>query len=216
MRLVATSDWHGTLPQEVPGGDVLVIAGDTLSLDHRLDSQQEHFSDELVPYLARLPHERILLVAGNHDFLFAEAKGWREELPRNVTYLLDEPAEVGGLRFWGTPWSTFLPGWVFMELEEQLAVRWANIPSDTDVLVVHGPPHGALDQTAPAYGGINVGSPSLREWVEQNQPRAVVCGHIHEQFGVDEIGAATVYNVAFLDAGYRQVPGRGPVVVEFS
>jgi Icc-related predicted phosphoesterase len=216
MRLVATSDWHGSLPAEIPDGDVLVLVGDTLSLDHRVKAQDAHFKRELVPYLAGLPHERILLVAGNHDFLFAEPRSWQDELPANVTYLLDEVIEIGGVRIWGSPWSTFLPGWVFMEDEETLAPRWAAIPPDTDVLVVHGPPFGSLDQTAPQFGSIHVGSPSLRAWIEAHQPEAVVCGHIHERFGVDRIGSTTVYNVSYLDESYDHMPGREPVVIDIA
>ena len=72
MRLVATSDWHGHLPTSIPDGDVLVIAGDTLSLEHRVEAQREELESQLAPYLAELTHERILLIAGNHDFLFAD------------------------------------------------------------------------------------------------------------------------------------------------
>ena len=136
-----------SLPASIPHGDVLVIAGDTLSLDHRVEAQREELESQLAPFLAELPHERILLIAGNHDFLFADPQAWQEGLPANVTYLLDEAVEVGGIRFWGTPWSTLLPGWAFMEPEAKLPSRWAAIPPETDVLVVHGPPFGSLDRT---------------------------------------------------------------------
>ena len=138
MRLVATSDWHGVLPDAIPDGDVLLLAGDLLSMNHELEAQHDHFVKELVPYLAALPHERILLVAGNHDFLFASDLGWQDELPLNVTYLRDEPVVIDGVRFWGTPWSTFLPGWVFMEHEPDLEQHLERNRPDTDVLVVHG------------------------------------------------------------------------------
>jgi Icc-related predicted phosphoesterase len=213
MRLVATSDWHGSLPDAVPAGDVLVIAGDTLSLEHDVEDQEAQFTGELVPFLAELPH-RILLVAGNHDFLFAAPRPWQDELPANVTYLLDQAIEVDGVRFWGAPWSSLLPGWVFMEPETALERRWEAIPAGIDVLVVHGPPYRSLDQTAPSSGSIHVGSPSLRDWITRYEPQAVVCGHIHECFGVDRIGSTTIYNVSYLDQAYEHVPGRGPVVIE--
>lgn len=214
MRIVATSDWHGSLPGNIPDGDVLVIAGDTLTLDHRIEAQREQFQTRLVPFLEALPHERVVLVAGNHDFLFDDSQPWHDALPAKVTYLRDEAVEIAGLRFWGAPWSRFLEGWVFMEHEEQLASRWAVIPAGTDVLVVHGPPFGSLDTTTPRFGSVNVGSPSLREWIERHQPRAVVCGHIHECFGVDRIGATAVYNVSYLDESYEHTSGREPVVIE--
>ncbi len=214
MRLVATSDWHGSLPESIPDGDVLLIAGDTLGLDHRVEAQQEWFASELVPYLARLPHPRILLVAGNHDFLFAEPLPWRDELPANVTFLLDEAVEIAGVRFWGAPWSVYLPGWVFMEPDGALERRWAMIPDDTDVLVVHSPPYGTLDRTAPRFGSVAAGSRSLRDRIARNGPGLVVCGHIHEGFGVDRIASTSVYNVSYLDESYEHTAERGPVVIE--
>jgi Icc-related predicted phosphoesterase len=214
MRLIATSDWHGSLPASIPDGDVLVIAGDTLSLDHRIEAQREQFETGLVPFLEALPHERILLVAGNHDFLFADSQPWQDALPAKVTYLLDEAVEIDGVRFWGAPWSSFLAGWVFVEHEAQLAPRWAAIPAATDVVVVHGPPYRSLDRTAPEFGSIHVGSPALRGWIEQHQPQAVICGHIHEQFGVDRIGSTVVHNVSYLDSSYEHTAEREPVVID--
>jgi Icc-related predicted phosphoesterase len=214
LRIVASSDWHGSLPESIPVGDLLVIAGDTLSLDHRIEAQREQFESELVPFLTALPHEQIVLVAGNHDFLFADSQSWRDRLPQNVTYLLDEVVEIGGIRIWGAPWSAFLAGWVYMEEEEKLATRWAAIPAETDVIVVHGPPFGSLDRTGPLFGDNHVGSRSLREWIERRQPRVVICGHIHEGFGVDRIGATAVYNVSYLDERYQHAPGREPVVID--
>src|SRR5262245_17953097 len=100
MRVVATSDWHGVLPPSIPDADLLLLAGDLLSMNHEVEAQRAHFEEELVPYLAALPHERIVLVGGNHDFLFAQAEGWRERLPENVTYLFEEAVDVGSLRIW--------------------------------------------------------------------------------------------------------------------
>ena len=200
--------------REYPSGDVLVIAGDTLSLDHRIEAQREQFEAELVPFLAGLPHERILLVAGNHDFLFADPQPWQESLPVNVTYLLDQAVEIGGVRFWGTPLEHTAAGLGVHGARGEARSRWAAIPAETDVLVVHGPPYGSLDKTAPRFGGEHVGSPSLRDWIERHQPRAVICGHIHEGFGVDRIGSTAVHNVSYLDASYEHTAERGPVVID--
>jgi Icc-related predicted phosphoesterase len=90
------------------------------------------------------------------------------------------------------------------------------IPDGLDVLVVHGPPFGALDRTTPRFGGVNAGSRSLRDWIERGRPGLVVCGHIHEGFGVDRIGSTGVYNVSWLDERYEPAPERTPVVIELS
>ena len=64
-------------------------------------------------------------------------------------------------------------------------------------LVVHFPPHGTrLDEYAP---GQHAGSPTLRAWVEREQPEMLFCGHIHECAGrSDQIGRTRCLNVGKL------------------
>jgi uncharacterized protein len=66
-------------------------------------------------------------------------------------------------------------------------------------LVVHFPPHGTrLDEIA---AGKHAGSPTLRAWVEREQPEMLFCGHIHECAGrSDQIGRTRCFNVG--KAGY--------------
>ena len=51
----------------------------------------------------------------------------------------------------------------------------------------------------------SLGSPSLRAWVDEYQPRLVVCGHIHGGCGVHQAGRTTVVNAALMDEAYRPV-----------
>ena len=101
-----------------------------------------------------------------------------------------------------------------MERDEALAGRWEGIANDTDVVVVHTPPYGCLDRTGPEFGNVNAGSRTLRAWISRCQPPLVICGHIHEGFGVDRIGTTAVYNVAYLDEHYEHDPGRRPIVLD--
>jgi Icc-related predicted phosphoesterase len=56
----------------------------------------------------------------------------------------------------------------------------------------HAPPHGtACDRLA---GGRHVGSTIVRAFVEREQPELVLCGHIHESRGIDEVGRTKVVN----------------------
>jgi hypothetical protein len=56
----------------------------------------------------------------------------------------------------------------------------------------HAPPHGtACDRLR---SGEHVGSPTLRALVEREQPDLVLCGHIHESRGEDEIGRTRIVN----------------------
>jgi uncharacterized protein len=68
------------------------------------------------------------------------------------------------------------------------------------ILVPHAPPHGtACDQLR---SGEHVGSPGLRELIEREQPDLVLCGHIHEARGQDDIGTTRVVNPGPVAAGH--------------
>ena len=60
------------------------------------------------------------------------------------------------------------------------------------ILCPHAPPHDtSCDRIR---SGSHVGSRSLRALVEREQPDLVLCGHIHESRGEDEIGRTRVVN----------------------
>lgn len=215
MRLVLTSDWHGELPSDLPEGDFLIIAGDLLpAWNHAPEFQFEWYIDEFLPHIESLGFDRTLFVAGNHDFLFENSfvDGLDKYLPKKVHYMQDQALEFDGVKFYGTPWSMQFGNWAFMAKDEILAPLYgACIPKDTDVLITHGPPYGAGDQTSDRYHPpLMVGSPSLAAWIEENQPKLVVTGHIHEAYGEYEIGNTVVRNVSMMDLDYEPV---NPAVV---
>jgi Icc-related predicted phosphoesterase len=69
-----------------------------------------------------------------------------------------------------------------------------NFPIDSDTIIVaHDPPYSCLDMT---NRGLQVGSKSVRNFIEEKQPKLWLCGHIHEDFGVKSIGNTGVFNCA--------------------
>jgi Icc-related predicted phosphoesterase len=62
---------------------------------------------------------------------------------------------------------------------------------DTCVVVSHEPPYGTQDKV---FLGKHAGDKDLREIVEKYKPRLILCGHIHEDPGKDEIGKTIVVN----------------------
>ena len=92
--------------------------------------------------------------------------------------------------------------WAFNLDEPDLARKWAAIPDDTDILLLHGPPRGAGDKTIYQE---RIGSPSLRDRIEAIQPLLVVCGHNHGGYGQCMIGETLVVNAALMDDNYRPV-----------
>jgi Icc-related predicted phosphoesterase len=68
------------------------------------------------------------------------------------------------------------------------------------ILVTHAPPHDTLvDRT---HDGIHVGSKSIREFIEERQPMAALCGHIHESRNTDKLGHTTIVNPGSIAKGY--------------
>jgi Icc-related predicted phosphoesterase len=229
MKVLATSDLHGVLP-EIDDCDVLIIGGDVCP-DHPIgkveryalvnngsDYQLEWLDTDFRRWLNSLNERGISVVgiAGNHDFVFERMKAAVAELHLPWTYLLDEEVEVAGLRIYGTPWVPGLPRWAFHASDGALVARAATIPRDLDILISHGPPYGILDFVAPQFGSLHVGDVALRNALEDDlNPQVLVCGHIHEQYGGRIVGSTSVLNVSHNDENYN--PINPPVeLVEFT
>lgn len=219
MKIAAISDLHGDLPA-TPECDLLLIGGDVCPMsDHAQRRQREWLLGTFAGWLKIQPAERIVWIAGNHDFAvqdesFAEVA---RELPAKSTYIEDQLIEIDGLRVWGTPWVTHLPRWAFNADEEHLrTVTYAGI-EPCEVLMTHAPPRGtpdthSLDFTCPAFGSKHVGSPAMRDRIEELNPRVVICGHIHEGNGRWVSPAGTeMLNVAHMDETFS--PRDGAAVV---
>ena len=75
--------------------------------------------------------------------------------------------------------------------------------SSIRIFCPHAPPHGtACDRLR---SGEHVGSRIIRAFVEREQPDLVLCGHIHEARGADEIGGTRVVNPGPVAAGHYAV-----------
>jgi Icc-related predicted phosphoesterase len=71
---------------------------------------------------------------------------------------------------------------------------WDNL-----VVVAHNPPKGTkLDQIV---GGIHVGSPLIRAFIEDHEPLLVISGHIHESAAIDRLGRTTLVNPGSIKEG---------------
>ena len=67
----------------------------------------------------------------------------------------------------------------------------------------HAPPQGTACDRLPS--GEHVGSAVIRNFVETEQPDLVLCGHIHESRGVDEIEGSRIVNPGPAAAGHYAV-----------
>lgn len=186
IRIVCISDTHNATPP-VEEGDILLHAGD-LSNGGTLRELQNQLD-----WIASLPHKHKVVVGGNHDMLldpdFVAASGLRftpggtaDELNwHDIHYLCNESLELdlpqGKVRIFGSP-NTPAPRGIKGAFQHDPELDlWTNrVPDGTDLLLVHGPPRGYLDQ-----GG--KGCPHLLREIQRVKPKIVVFGHIHQGRG---------------------------------
>lgn len=204
-RIVCISDSHSVHDEVVvPDGDILLHAGDSTII-----GKVEEIT-KFNEWLGRLPHKHKIIIAGNHDWLFQTNRWLARSLITNATYLEDSSCEVMGLQVYGSPWQPWFFDWAFnLPRGKALAEKWAMIPSDTDILITHGPPHGILDETP---RGDLAGCEELLEVVKRIKPRLHLFGHIHYSYGHLKKWGIEFVNACVCDEAYD--PTNKPIVIE--
>jgi Icc-related predicted phosphoesterase len=224
MIIDCISDLHGHYPK-LDGGDLLILAGDLTARD----SEKDWLDFE--NWIYQQDYNEKIMIAGNHDnFLSSmdEHRMWKFWEKVGVTYLCDSGTELKlydelpkepddriykrhDLKIWGSPWSLWFHGInpkckAFTGSENDLAKKWKRIPTDTDILISHGPPYGMQDMTV---RGERVGSKSLQmELWNRLHPKLLVFGHIHECYGKalpGLIDGCEVINCSYVNKHYQPV-----------
>jgi Icc-related predicted phosphoesterase len=189
--------------------DVLVHAGD---FTVRGKPGEVHgFADwieEIAPFF-----KAVIFIVGNHDSLASMNpvlfKSYFKNIP-NCHYLQDSGVEIDGIKFWGSPSTTYveLDGrtrkldqtWAFGRRPEKLKDYWKLIPDHTDVLITHSPAYSIGDK----HKNNNFGCPDLLERINTIKPKLHIFGHIHSGRGTYKVNdKTTAINVAMLDDHYK-------------
>lgn len=206
MKIVAISDTHLRHNFTVPDGDIIIHAGDACIYGH--SNEIKKFSN----WYSSLPHKHKIYIAGNHDKLFESqndiARGLLED---NIIYLQDSEVVIDGIKIYGSPWQPEFCDWAF-NLPRGRAIRekWSKIPKDTNILVTHGPPHGACDLL---MEGGRVGCEDLADYIKKIKPKYHICGHIHWAHGIAKLGDTQIINAAICDESYE--PTNDAIVFEY-
>ncbi len=138
---------------------------------------------------------------GNMDL--AEVTPWLMQNNLNLHTEVREIAE--DVAILGVGASTITPFNTPSEFSEDHFADWLNAgwvkasKWQKKVLISHNPPKDTLCDDI--GGGIHVGSTSVREFIEKNQPDICICGHIHEARNVDKIGRTIIVNPGNFSAG---------------
>ena len=195
-KIVCISDTHNFQP-DIPYGDILLHAGDLTGRGTK--DEVENALD----WLARLGRETVIIVPGNHDWMFErypdEARRMCED--RNIILLMNESYRTHGLNFYGSPVQPTFFNWAFnVNRGPSIKKVWDRIPFDTDVLITHGPPFMILDE---APGDRNVGCQDLLDAVRAIKPKLHVFGHIHQDYGVTKEGDTLFVNASLCTEQYH-------------
>jgi Icc-related predicted phosphoesterase len=199
MRLICITDLHGNraaleaILDDAGAVDLILVGGDIT-----------HFgTPNAVEGLIKLAQgrcQRVLAVAGNCDSAAID-----QRLTELEVSLFGRGTMYRQCGFYGV---SSMPPWhgTMYELSEE-AIAEALIrgrqqleETHTEIVLSHAPPRDtSLDRTS---SGQHVGSTAVRRFIEQYQPQAMFCGHIHEARGVETLGKTLVVNCGPANKGH--------------
>jgi Icc-related predicted phosphoesterase len=199
VRILAFSDLHGHAFHEAERlvalhrPDWLVLCGDMLPdfnqrpEANRTEAQRSFWRDHRGAFMRQGTVTTFL--HGNHELPGFRAEGM-DAVPRDLAGRL---VRLEGVPGDSGPFS-FARGRPDSQLEAELTDQLSRAPSPV-IYISHAPPLGSCDKT---YRGDHIGHrPLLMHLKARDWPRALVlCGHVHQSFGIDSPGLSTIINVA--------------------
>jgi len=212
-KIACISDTHNQhYGIQIPECDILLHAGDFSYMGKAIDIVElNHWFGKLK---ASGKVKEIVAIAGNHDWLCETNPSLAASLFTNCIYLNEQPAEVMGLKIFGSPIQPWFCDWAFNRRRgDEIARHWAKIPDDTQVLVTHGPPMGILDIVKDnpynlTNGPDHLGCYDLTKRIgELKDLKLHVFGHIHDSNGVyiDPVTGKTFVNAAICSEEYKPI-----------
>ena len=203
---------HWELEGMLPGGDLLIHAGDIMNSGYA-NYEVEDFCEW---FTSQKQYDKKVFIAGNHDRAF---ENWPDkiesilELFPNLIYLEDELFGLydldtdSSVKIYGSPWQPEFCNWAFNlpRCGDELKKKWDAIPNYTDILITHGPPQGHLDVSGPPYNEGDLGCELLRVKVDEQPPKIHVFGHIHGSYGYKFHNGTHFINAAVLNERYEVV-----------
>ena len=218
MRITLLSDSHNKhheITNDLPGGDLLIHAGDFMNSGYSQYEAEDFFKwfDKINNYDTKV------LIAGNHDRLMQDRSDEAQDILtgyKTIEYLQDEDLVLyydghngdrpeDNIRIYGSPWQPYFHNWAFNlpRNGEELQAKWEAIPTNTDILVTHGPAQTYLDAVGTPYNTPLLGCELLKERIELIKPKIHVCGHIHDGYGYYFNGHTHFFNASLLNEQYN-------------
>jgi Icc-related predicted phosphoesterase len=226
MKIVAISDTHtfherltsnANFPNNLPYGDLLIHAGDFSSTGKK--GEVEDFAEWLQMVAPNYTHG-VVFIAGNHDRSFDPKFNYDDETRTkkpswvvdilsniqssgNIHYLENSSITIDGINIWGSPITPWFHGdrWAFNKYRgDEIREVWDTIPTNTDIVVTHGPVYGKLDFTE--YDKMYVGCAELEKALYSIKPKLHISGHIHEGYGWEYNENTTFVNASICTLRY--------------
>ena len=208
MKITFISDTHtkhNQITKDLVGGDLLIHAGDISSMGYKHEIQ--NFCKWL-DGISNYNHK--VFIAGNHDWGFQDNPEQVKEIInsyKTIDYLQDQIDMIGEstdemVKIWGSPWQPEFYNWAFNlpRNGESLKTKWDLIPTDTDILITHGPAWGYVDTIKGQSQ--HLGCELLTARIKEIKPKIHVCGHIHSGYGYYFDGDTHFINAAVLGENY--------------
>lgn len=218
MKVIVTSDLHGYLPEIKEEFDLLLICGDICPVwePHNIVTQYNFLMETFNVWINNLPYRdvmsRVVMIAGNHDFVFqnitkTKLNKFLNTVNNRLVYLNNEEYEhisyEGTFRIFGTPYCKVFGNWAFMR--ENLEKYYEPIPEGLDILLSHDAAdiNGLGLITSGRQKGVNAGNKILAEYIRNRKPRYYFCGHIHSgNHTLKAIDGTQMANVSYVDEHY--------------
>lgn len=198
MKILVLSDLHannenvGKLDEQFAKADAVIFAGD--------------FAECFKPETGK---EALNTLCTKHDTIFAvlgncDEPEFIEELEEQDICVEKTLVFHEGLAIAGSGGGTYFTGKTANEREEEEILSDFNIVKTSVeqtgdnslwknlILISHNPPKDTKCDAVNVE--LHAGSQLFADFIKENQPLAVVCGHIHEGKAVDKIGDTVVIN----------------------
>ena len=223
MKIIAISDLHGYLP-ELPECDLVCICGDIVPLPYQRDLVKSisWFLLSFLPWTDNLKCDKVIFIAGNHDFFLEELgpkhfnDDWevKERLltcrrdTSKLIYLCDSYYTYKGNVIYGTPWCPDLKHWAFYGDYKKLNDKFSLIYPNCDILLTHCPPKvkdcGVVLGEESFNTGKNYGCQELTNAITNLRPKWCFCGHVHSgDHDITEFNNTKIVNVSLKNEDYQ-------------
>ena len=197
----------------VNGGDLILHSGDVMNSGYDWEDLYDFLT-----WFSELPYKMKVFTPGNHDRFIEDnpVDAWKminEFHEKGVRCLIDDFVEFEGLKIYGSPWQPEFYNWAFNLPRDgwELEQKWSDIPTDTDILITHGPAFGYVDKVIGTPD--NLGCELLSKRIKTIKPKIHVCGHIHSGRGI-VLNDGTLYiNASVLDERYHYT--QTPFTIDF-